>query len=133
VEQMRKKSTCLLVTATNSFVALPVAKLFGFDENHLIATEPDTFDNCEWYNTTANFTGKVLGTPCFQKDKITKIEQWLTKNNLTKQDFSFIHAFSDSHNDIPMLEWADMAIATNPDSILIEHAKQNAWPLLLLF
>ncbi|MFM2345029.1 MAG: hypothetical protein RLZZ210_1641 [Pseudomonadota bacterium] len=124
---------CVLVTATNSFVGLPIAKLFGFDEHHLIATEPNTKDNCPWYTTNAEFTGTVLGTPSFQGGKVTRIEEWLIKNRYTKECFNTIFAYSDSHNDIPMLEWANMPIATNPDNKMHEHALKNHWPILSLF
>ncbi len=124
---------CILVTATNSFVGLPIAKLLGFDEHHLISTEPNTEDNCPWYTTKSPFTGTVLGIPSFQAGKVTRIEEWMLKNRYTKQCFNTIYAYSDSHNDIPMLEWANMPIATNPDAKMHEHALKNYWPILSLF
>jgi HAD superfamily phosphoserine phosphatase-like hydrolase len=134
---------CILVTATNSFVSLPIAQLFGFDAQHLIATEPNTKANIPWHQALSNnagnvvdfpdFTGDVLGIPSFQQGKIQRIEAWLKQNNYHKNNFSEIYAYSDSHNDIPMLEWATHAIATNPDETLFTHAQKHHWPVMQLF
>ncbi len=125
---------CILVTATNSFVSLPIANLFGFDAQHLIATEPNTSENKPWHQApNANFTGDVLGVPSFRDGKIQRIEMWLAQNGYTKTDFNEIYAYSDSHNDIPMLEWAHIAIATNPDQYLLKHAQKNAWQVINIF
>ncbi len=135
VKNAQQKAVCLLVTATNSFVSLPIAQILGFSSEHLIATEPNTENNLPWYheNNDSSFNGKVLGLPNFQHNKITRIEQWLNNNNIHKDYFNYIVAYSDSHNDIPMLEWADMAIATNPDPTLLIHAEKNNWPVLQMF
>jgi HAD superfamily phosphoserine phosphatase-like hydrolase len=127
---------CVLVTATNSFIALPIGELLGFDEDNIIATEAHIIGkNTSWYKNKNDFqfSGKVLGTPNFRENKVLRIQQWMVEHEYKKQDFSCIFAYSDSHNDIPMLEWANIAIATNPDEKLATHASIHSWPVLNLF
>lgn len=107
----------VIITATNSFITSPIAELF--DIKTLIATEPE--------QSPQGFTGKVLGSPCFQKGKITKLNQWLTDSNETMKDSCF---YSDSYNDLPLLLEVDNPVCVSPDDKLAEHAKENNWPII---
>jgi len=111
--------TLLIITATNKFITAPIATEFGID--NLLATEPEIVNN--------RYTGKVSGTPCFQDGKVTRLNEWLTKTGYHLQDSYF---YSDSHNDIPLLEKVSTAIAVDPDKTLQEHAKQKNWQILKL-
>ena len=106
----------VIITATNSFVTAPIAKAFQVD--HLIATEPEIVDGM--------YTGKVAGTPCFQQGKITRLNQWLetTSHNLENSTF-----YSDSHNDLSLLEIVTTPIAVDPDEQLNATALERGWEI----
>lgn len=118
---------CCVVTATNSFVTAPIAKAFGI--NNLIATEPEIIGNPE----TGNFSGKVAGIPNFREGKVTRVENWLTSQNLNWQSLSSSYFYSDSINDLPLMEKVQHPVATNPDERLSQQAIERAWPILELF
>ena len=105
-----------IITATNSFVTGPIAKAFKVDL--LIATEPEIIDG--------KYTGQVAGTPCFQGGKITRLKQWLesTSHNLDGSTF-----YSDSHNDISLLEIVTTPIAVDPDDELKTIAQKRGWEI----
>ena len=84
---------CVIITATNSFVTGPIARILGI--NNLVATEPEQKDG--------EFTGKVTGLPCFREGKIARLENWLDEHNLTWMSFLESWFYSDSLNDIPCL------------------------------
>ena len=109
--------TLVIITATNSFITSPIADLFGIET--LIATEPE--------QNLHGFTGKVSGTPCFQKGKITKLNQWLADSEETMQDSWF---YSDSYNDLPLLLEVNHPVCVSPDAKLSAHAKANNWPII---
>ena len=111
--------TLLIITATNSFVTRPIATELGID--NLLATEPLVIDG--------QYTTKVDGTPCFQEGKITRLNQWLKTNNESMKDSTF---YSDSINDISLLELVDNPIAVDPDKKLHETAKQKGWKIISL-
>ena len=117
-----EKDLCIIITATNSFVTAPIAQMLGID--HLIATEPE-LENGE-------FTGHVSGIPSFQKGKITRLEQWMDKHNLTWISFLQSWFYSDSLNDLPLLEKVTHPVAVDPDATLRQHAKKNNWPIISL-
>ena len=117
IEQHRDEGdVTVIITATNRFVTGPIADAFGVDD--LIATDPEIVDG--------RYTGKVAGTPCFQKGKITRLQQWLqnTHHDLVGSTF-----YSDSHNDIPLLEIVDTPIAVDPDNELKALAEKNNWQI----
>jgi len=114
-----KGDTLLVITATNSFVTRPIVAELGID--NILATEPLIING--------RYTTKVEGTPCFQEGKITRLNQWLTINNETMKDSTF---YSDSINDISLLEIVDNPIAVDPDEKLLETAKQRDWEILSL-
>ena len=111
--------TLLIITATNSFITRPIAAELGID--HILATDTLIIDG--------RYTTKVDGTPCFQEGKITRLNIWLEKNNETLQDSVF---YSDSYNDISLLEKVDHAIAVDPDERLKAVALERDWEIISL-
>jgi len=111
--------TLMIITATNSFVTRPIARAFGV--SNLLATEPEMRDG--------HFTGKVAGIPCFRDGKVKRLEAWLREHgeNLAGSWF-----YSDSHNDLPLLERVTHPVAVNPDEILADTAQERGWPVLQL-
>ena len=109
----------MIITATNRFVTAPIAKLFDVDV--LIATDPEIINN--------RYSGKVAGTPCFQDGKVERLNQWLEENNRTLGESWF---YSDSQNDLPLLERVNHPVAVDPDPSLAAHAVQQGWPLITL-
>ncbi|MEE9358628.1 HAD family hydrolase [Candidatus Vondammii sp. HM_W22] len=120
VEKHRQAGDVLMIiTATNAFVTTPIAQAFGID--HLIATDPEVVDG--------GYTGEVAGIPSFQEGKTERLKQWMERENQTLEGSSF---YSDSHNDIPLLEQVDNPVAVDPDEALIKAAKQKAWSIISL-
>jgi HAD superfamily hydrolase (TIGR01490 family) len=115
--------TVVIVTATNEFVTRPIADAFGVQE--LIAI--DLVRNAE-----GEFTGDILGTPSFREGKVLRVEAWLTARHLGWQDVESTF-YSDSMNDLPLLEKATHPVATNPDERLRQLATQRGWRILDLF
>lgn len=113
---------CAVVTATNSFVTGDIAREFAIP--HLIATIPGV-ENGE-------FTGKPVGTPSFQKGKITRVNAWLESIGLWQGSFSQRWFYSDSHNDLPLLEWSTNPVAVDADDTLKAHATKHGWPSITL-
>jgi HAD superfamily hydrolase (TIGR01490 family) len=109
--------TVLVITASNTFITAPIAEMYGI--NHLLATEPEFKDG--------RFTGKVSGVPCFQSGKIDNLMPWIEKHNKNLKGSYF---YSDSHNDLPLLELVDNPVAINGDPRLTRTAKKNGWPNL---
>lgn len=107
----------LVITATNSFVARPIAQVYGIDD--LLATEPEMLGG--------EFTGKVSGEPCFQIGKVHKLKAWCEKNNEPLEGAYF---YSDSHNDLALLELVDNPIVVHADDKLLKIAKNRAWQTL---
>ena len=118
---------CCVVTATNSFVTRPIVERFGIE--HLIATEPATTGD----NPLANFTGEVKGIPNFREGKIQRVHDWLASQNLDLDQMPRSYFYSDSMNDLPLLEKVSNPVATNPDKRLRSEAAKRNWPILELF
>ena len=118
---------CCVITATNSFVTRPIVESFGIE--HLIATEPATADN----HPLANYTGEVKGIPNFREGKIQNLHDWLASQDLSLDSLPYSYFYSDSMNDLPLLEKVSHPVATNPDDRLRNEAKQRNWPILELF
>lgn len=109
----------LITTATNRFVTEPIAELLGVST--LIATDPELLDD--------RFTGQIAGEPNFQRGKVLRLEQWLSANGITADHLT---CYSDSRNDLPLLERADVAVAVDPDSTLEAVARQRGWAVISL-
>lgn len=113
---------CAVVTATNSFVTGDIAREFRIP--HLIATIPGIVQG--------EFTGKPVGTPSFQKGKITRVDAWLESIGLWQGSFEHRWFYSDSHNDLPLLEWSTHPVAVDADDTLKAHATAQGWPTITL-
>jgi HAD superfamily hydrolase (TIGR01490 family) len=113
---------CAVVTATNSFVTAPIAQEFGVP--HLVATEPE--------RSAGRFTGRVAGIPCFREGKITRVEAWLGGQGRRLQDFAQSSFYSDSHNDLPLLERVTHPVAVDPDPELAAVARARGWSAVSL-
>jgi HAD superfamily hydrolase (TIGR01490 family) len=120
--ELQSADLLAIVTATNSFVTAPIARAFGID--HLIATEPEQIDG--------EYTGKVSGIPSFRDGKITRLHDWLNAQGKTLPDFSESWFYSDSLNDLPLLECVTNPVAVDPDDTLRAIAIERGWPVLSL-
>ena len=109
----------LIITATNRFVTGPISLLFGVPE--LIAIDLEVVKGC--------FTGRVQGVPSFGGGKVTRLEEWLESKGQKPSETWF---YSDSRNDLPLLEWVDNPIAVDPDPILRQEAIDRGWTVLSL-
>ena len=109
----------LITTATNRFVTEPIAELLGVES--LIATDPEEIDG--------RFTGRIAGTPNFRDGKITRLKQWMLEQGITDARLT---VYSDSLNDLPLLQFADQAIAVDPDEVLRREAAERGWPVISL-
>jgi HAD superfamily hydrolase (TIGR01490 family) len=107
----------LIITATNSFITAPIAAKLGVDA--ILATDPEVING--------EYTGKVTGTPCFREGKVERLNQWLEETGHNLKDSYF---YSDSCNDLPLLEVVDHPVAVNPDAKLLEAANSRGWPVL---
>ena len=116
-QHKERGDTVLVMTASNSFVTAPIVKKYGI--NQLLATEPEI--------KAGRYTGGVSGIPCFQSGKVDKLMPWLQKNEETLTGSTF---YSDSHNDLPLLELVDNPVAVNADKILTKIAEKKGWEVL---
>ena len=107
-------SSVIIATATNDFVTRPIADLFNVPT--LIATEFEVDNN--------RFTGRVVGSPCFREGKLNKVKRWIANNGYDLSKASF---YSDSFNDLPLLEKVKTPIIVDGDDKLIEIGKNNNW------
>lgn len=120
VEQHRVRGdTLLIITATNSFITAPIAAEFGIP--HLIATEPE--------QVHGRFTGKVAGTPSYREGKVERLAAWLREQ---RQDLAGSWFYSDSHNDLPLLQQVDHPVVVNADPTLAAYASRHGWPAIHL-
>lgn len=120
LQQHREQgNTLLIVTATNSFVTAPIAERLKV--THLLATEPEQHNG--------RYTGRVAGIPCFQQGKVERVESWRLEHGESKHESYF---YSDSHNDIPLLQWVEHPVAVDPDASLCHYALAHNWPIISL-
>jgi len=117
---------CCMVTTTNGFVAQVFADIFGIE--NLVATEAATVDG----RPDGAFTGDVVGEPCFGPCKVDHVERWLKETGRSRSDFGKTIFYSDSRNDLPLLNWVDEAVAVDPDAVLREEALARGWRILQL-
>ena len=115
---------CAVVTATNRFVTAPIVRALGIE--HLIATDIDETPD-------GRFTGAPRGTPSFREGKIACTEAWLAAQGLSWDTVARSTFYSDSINDVPLLERVSEPVATNPDARLEAVARARGWRVLQLF
>lgn len=113
----RQGDTLIIISATNLFITAPIAELL--DITNILATEPEIINN--------RYTGNYLGTPTYKEGKVTSITQWLETRDHSLDDSYF---YSDSINDLPLLEQVSQPVAVNPDEPLSQIANQRNWPIL---
>jgi HAD superfamily hydrolase (TIGR01490 family) len=109
----------IIITATNAFVTRPIAARFGIE--HLIASEPETLNG--------RYTGEVAGEPSFREGKVNRLDLWLQEHDQNLEGSWF---YSDSQNDLPLLERVDHPVAVDPDKTLSDVATARRWPILQL-
>lgn len=114
----------IIVTATNDFVTRPIAKLFGVDD--LIATELQR-------NAQGRVTGAVSGVPAFREGKVGRVRQWLQQQGSDWDACERITFYSDSTNDLALLEQVSHPVATNPAPALERIAVERGWPVIRLW
>ena len=114
-----KGDTLLIITATNRFITGPIAERLGVDD--LIAVEPEMVDG--------RYTGRVDGVPSYREGKVIRLQAWLEAQDLTMDGAWF---YSDSHNDLPLLEKVDHPVAVDPDDTLRKVAEERHWRIMSL-
>lgn len=119
------QDTMLLTTATNCFIAKPIGKKLGFETDNILATKLQ-------YDINGCITGAMDGQPNLGQGKLHSLQQWLAQRDLQWGDVH-ITFYSDSMNDMPLLEQAQIPIATNPDDKLRSAAQARGWHILDLF
>ena len=112
-----REDTLMIISATNLFITQPIADLLNIP--HILATRPEIIDN--------RYTGNYIGTATYQAGKVIALKEWLSENNMDLTGSTF---YSDSHNDLPLLELVDHPVAVNPDNILLQTAKKKNWPVI---
>ncbi|MGP8291701.1 HAD family hydrolase [Vreelandella zhanjiangensis] len=114
-----KGDTLLIITATNRFITAPIAERLGVD--YLIAVNPEI--------ENGRYTGRVSGVPSYREGKITRLHEWLEDKDFTLDGAWF---YSDSHNDLPLLEEVDHPVAVDPDATLRRVAEERQWRIMSL-
>jgi HAD superfamily hydrolase (TIGR01490 family) len=120
----REGDLVAIVTATNDFVTRPIAAVLGVE--HLIATDLAR-------DETGRVTGSIHGVPAFREGKIARVQQWLAARGCALDDFARSTFYSDSTNDLPLLERVSHPVATNPGPALERIAMARGWPVLRIF
>jgi HAD superfamily hydrolase (TIGR01490 family) len=110
-----------IVTATNRFITGPIARELGVA--HLIATEAEQ-------SPDGRFTGRPAGTPAFREGKVERLHEWLASLGRRFEEFDETWFYSDSHNDLPLLELVSRPVAVDPDPTLEGLARDRGWPIL---
>ncbi|WP_437879592.1 HAD family hydrolase [Pseudomonas sp. LRF_L74] len=118
-EHRQAGDTLVIITATNRFVTAPIAARLGVE--HLLATE------CEMAG--GRYTGRTTDVPCFREGKVTRLNRWLAEQGLSLEGASF---YSDSMNDLPLLEQVSRPVAVDPDPKLNAEALKRGWPVISL-
>ncbi len=113
----QQRDTMIIISATNYFITEPIAELLNIP--HLLATRPEVINN--------RYTGKYLGIPTFKEGKVTVLNEWLAQQNQRLDDSYF---YSDSINDLPLLEQVSHPVVVNPDESLNMIAAERNWPVI---
>ena len=109
----------VIITATNRFVTAPIAARLGVDT--LLATECEMVDG--------RYTGRTTDVPCFKEGKVTRLNRWMQENGFDLDGSTF---YSDSMNDLPLLEQVSYPVAVDPDPKLMAEAEDRNWPIMSL-
>jgi HAD superfamily hydrolase (TIGR01490 family) len=118
-EHRERGDFLLIITATNAFVTRPIAAALGVDD--IIATEPELLHD--------RYTGRIAGIPSFREGKVARLHDWLRDRDFDLKGSSF---YSDSHNDLPLLELVEKPVAVDPDATLYRVAVERGWPVISL-
>lgn len=113
----RAGDTLIIITSTMDFITRPIAQAFGIE--HLIASQAEMVNG--------RFTGNVVGTPCYRHGKVERLQAWVTEHG---ESMAGSWCYSDSHNDLPLLNAADNPVAVNPDKTLRAEAQVRGWPII---
>ena len=111
---------CAIVTATNAFITAPIAARFGVA--HLIACDVEMVDG--------RYTGRPTGEPSFREGKVRRVNAWVNAMGKSLHDFERSYFYSDSHNDLALMEAVTDPVAVNPDDNLKAHAESRGWPIV---
>ena len=109
----------VIITASNTVITKPIAQRLGVS----------TLMGCDVEIKEGKFTGASVGIPSFREGKVARLTEWMSTNNYSLDGAWF---YSDSHNDVPLLERVDNPVATDPDPQLAELARQRSWPIISL-
>ena len=123
-EHRERGDLIALVTATNDFITAPIAQALGIAD--LIAVRLER-------GPGGTITGRISGTPSYREGKVTRVQEWLAARSLGWADFERVAVYSDSANDLPLLERATDPVATNPTPALRAIAQTRGWRILKLF
>ena len=123
-EHQARGDLVALVTATNDFVTAPIAQAFGIADLLAVRLERDA---------GGTITGRIEGTPSYREGKVARVQEWLAQHGKSWVDFNRISVYSDSVNDLPLLERATDPVATNPTPALQAIAEARGWRILKLF
>jgi HAD superfamily hydrolase (TIGR01490 family) len=113
---------CVVITATNSFVTKPIATAYGIE--HLIGSDPEMVNG--------QYTGGVTGVPTYKEGKVTRLNQWLEARGKKLSDFEKSYFYSDSLNDLSLLEIVTNPVAVDADETLKKIAQEKSWPQMSL-
>ncbi len=119
---LRDGHVCAILTSTNAFITAPIARELGIE--HLLATELES--------DAQGYTGKPSGTPCFREGKVERLEAWLAARGETLASYSASWFYSDSLNDLPLLERVTNPVAVDPDETLERVARARGWQVISL-
>lgn len=123
-QHRRQGDEIAIVTATNDFITGPIAR--AFEVPTLLATELER-------DVHGRVTGRIRGTPALREGKIERVSQWLAQGRRSWADFDSITFYSDSPNDLPLLERVQVPVVTNPGPEMERIATQRGWRILRLF
>jgi len=121
-ERIAAGDVVIIVTSTNRFITEPIARAFGVE--NLIATDPQIVDG--------RYTGRVEGSPAFRDGKVVRLHAWLRERGQRLENFAQSWFYSDSTNDLPLLEAVTNPVAVDPDPGLKEIAEKRGWPAITL-
>ncbi len=118
-EHKAKGDRVIIITATNTFITRRIGLRYGIAE--LLGTNGEIVDN--------RYTGEIKGVPTFQEGKVTRLKEWLKRENESLEGSFF---YSDSFNDLPLLEIVENPIIVDGDDKLLEIARTRQWPIMSL-